>query len=761
MKRTHTCGELTDKDINKKVALCGWCSTRRDHGGVIFIDLRDRYGLTQIVFDPSFNPESHKTAEKLGREDVIQVHGIVKPRKKGMENAKLKTGAIEVFVEKIEILNEAQIPPLEIDDRIPTNEDTRLKFRYLDLRKPGMQHNIITRHKAAKAARDYFDSLDFLEIETPILTKSTPEGARDYLVPSRVHPGKFYALPQSPQIFKQLLMVSGFDRYFQIAKCFRDEDLRADRQPEFTQIDIEMSFVDEDDIIHVMEGMMKHIFRIVLNKDIKIPFPRLSYGEAINKYGLDRPDMRFDFHLVDVTEIVKHSNFEVFTKSIKQNGIAKCINAKNCASFSRTIIEELTSFVAIYGSKGLAWMKVTDKGLESSIVKFFDEKIQNELVKATSAKKDDLLLFVCDSNSNVVNEALGNLRIELAKRLKLIDNSHFNFLWIVDFPFFKKDDNENWTFTHNPFSAPKPDHMEWLLKKENVGKILTTQYDLVLNGTEVGGGSIRNHKPEALRSVFEIMGYNNEEIESKFGHVLEAFSFGAPPHGGIAFGFDRLVAMITSNESIREVIAFPKNKAAESLMEDAPNEVNEKQLQELHIKLDFVKETLNVVFSKIRDVLNNEKIEYEVVENKPVFTSKEAAEVRGTELKQGTKALICKTEEGFIQAVVSGAKELDIMKLQQLTLFKKIEMANAKEVRQATGCNIGSVPPFGNLFNLKVYFDKSVVENEVVAFNAGSHTRSIKMKAKDLVRVVNPVIGEFSSNDKINWKERLTKEKKN
>ncbi len=743
MKRTHTCGELTEKDTNKKVTLCGWCYTRRDHGGVIFIDLRDRYGLTQIVFDPSFNLKAHKIAEKLGREDVIQIRGIVKHRKKDMENPKLKTGTIEVFVEEIEIINEANVPPIDVDDRNIASEETRLKYRYLDLRKPSMQHNILIRHKVAKAVRDYFDSLNFLEIETPILTKSTPEGARDYLVPSRVHPGKFYALPQSPQIFKQLLMVSGFDRYFQIARCFRDEDLRADRQPEFTQIDVEMSFVDEDDVMHVIEGMIKHVWRFVLNKDLKIPFPRLTYDEAISRYGLDNPDTRFELHIIDATEIVKHSNFEVFTKAIKQGGIVKCINAKGCASFSRTVIEELTSFVGIYGSKGLAWMKVTDKGLESSIVKFFDEKVQKELIKATNAKKDDLLLFVGDANHETVHEALGNLRVELAKRLNLIDANHFHFVWVVDFPFFKKDEYDNWTFTHNTFSAPKTSHMEKKKKKENVSKILTSQYDLVLNGVEIGGGSIRNHKPDALQKVFEIMGYSKEAIEQKFGHVLEAFSYGAPPHGGIALGFDRLVAMITGNESIREVMPFPKNKAAESLMEESPSEANEKQLEELHIKLDFVKESVNVVFARIRDVLNKEKIEYEVLEHKPVYTSKEAAEVRGTQLRQGCKALICKTEEGHIQAVVPGDKELDIAKLQRLTLFKKIELANAKEVRQATGCNIGSVPPFGNLFGLKVYFDKSVVENDVVAFNAGSHTRSIKMKAKDLVKVVNPVVGEF------------------
>ncbi|MBI2654125.1 aspartate--tRNA ligase [Candidatus Woesearchaeota archaeon] len=742
MKRTQTCGELTDKDVNKKVTLCGWCSTRRDHGGVIFIDLRDRYGITQVVFDPSFNLEAHKIAEKLGREDVIQVKGIVKHRKKGMENPKLKTGAVEVFVEKIEILSESEAPPMEIDDRILTSEDTRLKYRYLDLRKPGMQHNIITRHKFVKAVRDYFDSLDFVEIETPILAKSTPEGARDYLVPSRIHAGKFYALPQSPQIFKQLLMVSGFDRYFQIARCFRDEDLRADRQPEFTQIDVEMSFVEEDDIMEIVEGMLKHVWRILLNKDLKTPFPKITYNEAISKYGLDKPDTRFELHLVDVTDVVKNSNFEVFTKAIKQKGIVKCINAKGCASFSRTVIEELTSFVAIYGSKGLAWMKVTEKGLESSIVKFFDEKIQKELLKAANAKKDDLLFFVADSSHKVVNDSLGYLRIEIAKRLNLIDNNHFSFVWVTDFPLVDwSEEEQKYVAVHHPFTSPKDEDIGLLDKSPE--KARAKAYDIVLNGTEIGGGSIRIHRSNIQSKMFSVLGLSKEEAEQKFGFLLEAFKYGTPPHGGIALGVDRIVAMITGNESIREVIAFPKNKAAESLMDEAPSAVSEKQLEELHIKFDFVKEQVNVVFGKIRDVLNKEKIEHEVLEHKPVYTSKEAAQVRGTELKQGCKALICKTEEGFIQAVVSGAKELDIGKLQKLTLYKKIELANAKEVRQATGCNIGSVPPFGNLFNLKTYFDKSVVENDIIAFNAGTHTRSIKMKAKDLIKVVNPVVGEF------------------
>jgi len=743
MKRTHTCGELTDKDVNKKVTLSGWCATRRDHGGVIFIDLRDRYGITQVVFDPSFNMESHKIAEKLRREYVISVDGVVKPRKKDMENKKLSTGSIEIFAEKIEILNESETPPVEIDDRIFTNEDTRLKYRYLDLRKTGMQRNIALRHNTAKAIRDYFDGLDFLEIETPVLAKSTPEGARDYLVPSRIHPGKFYALPQSPQIFKQLLMLSGFDRYFQIAKCFRDEDLRADRQPEFTQIDMEMSFVEEEDIMKVVEGMLKQVWRVVLNKDIKTPFPKLTHEEAISKYGLDAPDTRFELNLVDVTPIVKNSDFQVFTKTIRQEGVVKCINAKECANFSRTVIEELTDFVTIYGSKGLAWMKVTDKGLDSSIVKFFDKKIQKDLMKATDAKKGDLLFFVGDPSHKVVNDSLGHLRLELAKRLKLIDNKDFSFVWVYDFPLIQfSEEEQRYVAVHHPFTSPKDEDFKLLDKVPEKAK--SKAYDVVLNGTEIGGGSIRIHRSDIQAKMFSVLGMSKEEARARFGFLLEAFKYGTPPHGGIALGLDRIVAMLTGNESIRETIAFPKNKAAESLMEDAPSEVSEKQMQELHIKLDIVKDSVNAVFSRIIDVLNKEKIEHEVLEHKPVFTSKEAAAVRGTELKQGCKALICKTEEGFIQTVVSGVKELDIFKLQKMTLFKKIELANAKEVRKSTGCNIGSVPPFGNLFDLKVYFDKSVVDNDVVAFSAGTHTKSIKMKAKDLAKVVNPIVGEFS-----------------
>ena len=742
MKRTHTCGELTEKDVNKKVTLAGWCSTRRDHGGVIFIDLRDRYGITQIVFDPSNDIQTHKMAETFRREYVIIVEGIVRKRPKGMENEKINTGKIEVLLNKVQSVNKAQTPPIDIEDRIEAGEEIRLRYRYLDLRKPKMQKQIIFRHIAASAIREYLNALDFIEVETPMLIKSTPEGARDYLVPSRLHPGKFYSLPQSPQIYKQILMIAGFDRYYQFARCLRDEDLRSDRQPEHTQVDLEMSFVDVEDILHLTEGLIKYVFRKVLNRDVKTPFKRFTYLEAMERYCTDKPDIRFGMECCTVTNIAKDSEFKVFLDAIKKGGIVKVLNAEQCGEkLSRNQIDELIEFAKQNGAQGLAWMKVSkNHELESNIVKFFPVKVQKQLLEKTKAKANDLLLFAAD-NEKLANEVISKIRLRLGHSLGLIKED-FGFCFITDFPMFEwNEDEQKWDFAHNPFTMPKEE--DWKYLETNPEKVLSYQYDFVMNGSELFSGSIRNNTPELQESTFKVTGMSTEQIIYQFGFLLEAYKYGAPSHAGFGLGFDRLVGLMQGIHDIREVIAFPKNKAAESLMDDAPSEVSEKQLEELHIKLDFVKETVNVVFGKIRDVLNKEKIEYEILEHKPVFTSKEAAEVRETELKQGCKALICKTEEGFIQAVVSGAKELDIEKLQKFTLFKKIELANAKEVRQVTGCNIGSVPPFGNLFGLKVYFDKSVVENDIIAFNAGQHTRSIKMKAKDLVRVVNPVVGEF------------------
>src|SRR3989338_7083657 len=743
MKRTHTCGELTDKDINKKVTLAGWCSTRRDHGGVIFIDLRDRYGITQVVFDPSHNLETHKTAETLRREDVIIIEGHVRKRPKGMENEKLETGMIEILVDKIISVNKAQTPPIDIEDRTEASEEMRLKYRYLDLRRPKMQKQLMFRHKVATVIREYLNELNFVEIETPMLIKSTPEGARDYLVPSRMHPGKLYSLPQSPQIYKQILMIAGYDKYYQFARCLRDEDLRADRQPEHTQLDLEMSFVDVQDIFLLTEGLIKHVFRNVLNRDVKTPLKRFTYNEAMEKYCTDKPDIRFGMECFTVTDIVKDSEFKVFLDVIKKDGIVKVLNAQGCGEkLSRNKIDELIEFAKEHDAQGLAWMKVAkNKVLESNIVKFFPQEVQKQLIERTKAEQGDLLLFAAN-NSRLVNDILSKIRLKLGNSLGLIKENDFGFCFVTDFPMFEWDDEEQkWDFCHNPFTMPKEEYWKYLEKEPE--KVISYQYDFVMNGSELFSGSVRNTIPGLQERTFKVTGMSSEEIREKFGFLLEAYKYGAPIHAGFGLGFDRLVALMQVMHDIKEVIAFPKNKAAESLMDEAPNEVSEKQLQELHIKLDFVKESVNVVFGKIRDILNKEKIEYEVLEHKPVFTSKEAAEVRSTELRQGTKALICKTEEGFIQAVVSGEKEIDIEKLQKLTLYKKIGLANAKEVRKVTGCNIGSVPPFGNLFDLKVYFDKSIVQNDVIAFNAGTHTKSIKMKAKDLVRVVNPVVGEF------------------
>ncbi|MBD3313946.1 aspartate--tRNA ligase [Candidatus Woesearchaeota archaeon] len=585
MKRSHTCGELTKKDDKSQVTLQGWVDTRRDHGGLIFIDLRDRHGLTQIALDPA--SKGFEEAEHLRREDCIQVTGNVRPRPTGMENPKLHTGEIEVYCSKeLVILNKSEVPPMDIDDRKLANEEVRMKYRFLDLRRPTMQGRIMLRHKVAQAVRNYLSSEDFLEIETPMLVRATPEGARDYLVPSRVNPGRFYALPQSPQLYKQLLMVSGMDRYFQIVRCFRDEDLRADRQPEFTQIDIEASFVDEEDIYQIMERMMKKLFSII-DVDVNIPFPRITYDEAMDKYGSDKPDMRFGMQLMDVTDIVKDSDFKVFTDAISSGGKVKCINAKSCSEFSRKEIDELIDFVGVYKAKGLAWIKVLEGGkLESSIVKFFSNDIQSEIIKKTGAEKGDLLLFVADHKHFIVDDALGNLRLKLGEKLGLIGKDEYNFIWVTDFPLLEYDeDMQRHIAVHHPFTSPKEEDIEKLDKDPS--SVKAKAYDLTLNGVELGGGSIRIHREELQQKMFKTLGITKAEAEKKFGFLLDAFRYGAPPHGGIAFGFDRLIALMAKTDDIREVIAFPKNKAAESLVDGAPSDVDEAQLKELHIKSTF------------------------------------------------------------------------------------------------------------------------------------------------------------------------------
>lgn len=582
MKRSHMCGELGTDDIGKEVTLMGWIQKRRDLGGLIFVDLRDREGLVQIVFDKTVSEEAFNKAEKLRGEFVIAISGDVRKRQSINEN--LKTGYIEVFVKELKILSESDIPPIHINDDDDASERLRLKYRYLDLRKPKMQRNLIFRHKISKFVRDFLSDNGFIEIETPVLTKPTPEGARDYLVPSRVNPGKFYALPQSPQIFKQLTMVSGLDKYFQIVKCFRDEDLRADRQPEFTQIDIEMSFVDVEDVLEVNEELVQRIFKNALGVDIELPLQRMTYKEAMERYGSDKPDVRFGFELKSINDIVENCGFKVFSGTVKNGGDVRGINIDGYAeNFSRKDISKLEDFAKTYGAKGLAWMKINKDGISSPIAKFFNEDELKAIVNRFEAKVGDLLLFVADK-TKVVFDSLGSLRVEIAKRLNILDKNEYKLLWVTEFPLLEYDEEEDrYVAVHHPFTSPMDEDINLLDTEPE--KVRAKAYDLVLNGVELGGGSIRIHSTKLQRKMFKALGFSEEEAENKFGFLLEAFKYGTPPHGGIAYGLDRLVMLMTGNESIREVIAFPKTQNATSLMTDAPAITDEKQLKELHIKI--------------------------------------------------------------------------------------------------------------------------------------------------------------------------------
>ncbi len=587
LKRTGYCGDLKKEDTNQEVTLLGWVQRRRDLGGLIFVELRDRQGIIQVVFNPEVSSEAHEKAQSLRSEYVVGVKGTVLLRPEGTINPKLNTGEIEVVAKELKILNVSKTPPFLIEDEEEVAENTRLKYRYLDLRKPGLQENLILRHKVAKEVRNYFDRLGFLEIETPMLTKSTPEGARDFLVPSRLNPGHFYALPQSPQLFKQILMVSGFDRYFQIVRCFRDEDLRSDRQPEFTQIDVEMSFVTVQDIQRTMEGLMAHIFREVLGIGLELPFPVLTYDEAMNRYGIDKPDVRFGMGLMDVTEPLRGSSFQVFRDVIEGKGIIKAINVKGGSSLSRKEIDDLTHFVQNFGAKGLISAKVIQNGWQSSIQKFITEDERKAVDKALNAMGNDLLLFVAGP-PKIVNQSLANLRLHLGEKFGLIPKDQYRFVWVLDFPLLEYDETEGrFVAVHHPFTAPKDedipklkDHPEWVKAKA---------YDLVLNGSEIGGGSIRNHLREVQSLLFEKLGMGEEEARERFGFLLEALEYGTPPHGGIAFGFDRLVMILSHSESIRDVIAFPKTQKGTCLMTDAPSRVDPKQLDELWIKIKEIK----------------------------------------------------------------------------------------------------------------------------------------------------------------------------
>ncbi len=584
MKRTHTCGQLDKSNIGQKVILQGWVNTRRDHGSIIFIDLRDRAGITQLVFNPEYDRENHRQAERLRAEYVIAIKGNVRERPPGTENRKISTGAIEVIVTQLEVINKSKPLPFPIGENIDIGEELRLQYRFLDLRDPRMYNALLVRHRVCRAAREFLANEGFLEVETPMLTKSTPEGARDYLVPSRVYPGEFYALPQSPQLFKQILMVGGVERYFQIVKCFRDEDLRADRQPEFTQIDIEMSFVDQNDILDITERMMQYIFDKGIGWSLQIPFRRLTYQEAVDRFGTDKPDLRWGYELVDITKCVTGIEFKIFRQVIDSGGIVKALAVPGAAGYSRKQMDNLTQWVKLQGAGGLGWIKINNGKWEGPLQKFLTEDIKTAITAKMQTGEGTLILIIADTRAGVANSVLAALRLRMIKELNIPPAEKFSFCWIVDFPLFRYNEEEKRLDSeHHPFTAPLPEDMT-LIEKDPL-QVRATSYDLVINGYEVGSGSIRIHQPQLQRKIFDLLKLAPQEIQSRFGFFLEALEYGAPPHGGIAPGLDRLVMVMMGKDSIRDVIAFPKTQRAVCPLTGSPTAVSEKQLKELGLQV--------------------------------------------------------------------------------------------------------------------------------------------------------------------------------
>ena len=583
-RRTHNCGELREKNAGEKVVLNGWVDNQRNLGGVIFIQMRDRYGVTQVVVEETDDKDLYAAAKGIRSEFVVSVEGTVRVRPSGSENRNMPTGMVDVVVSRLIVLNEAETPPFPIQEFVDVSEELRLKYRYLDLRRPSMQSNLILRHKVSQAARKYFDEQSFVEIETPILLKSTPEGARDFLVPSRLHKGKFYALPQSPQTYKQILMVSGFDRYFQIVKCFRDEDLRADRQYEFTQIDCEMSFVDTEDIYEMFEGLMKRLLMEIKGYDLKTPIPRLSFDEAMEKYGSDKPDLRFAMEMVTLNHVLGKCEFKVFKETLENNGVVTAITAKGFGSISRSQVDALTDFVKKLGAGGLAYIKVKEDGIDSPVAKFLSDEEKKNIVETAKASAGDLVLILSGAKNKILN-IMGALRLEVAKRLNLISpDAQPALLWVTDFPLYEWDeDTKRYYAMHHPFTSPRIEDIPYM--DSDPSKVKARAYDLVMNGNEIAGGSIRIHNPELQAKMFKVLGIADEEAKEKFGFLMNAFKFGAPPHGGIAFGLDRLVMLFAGKDSIRDVIAFPKTTSGLSLMDDSPTAVDDAQLKELGIKV--------------------------------------------------------------------------------------------------------------------------------------------------------------------------------